>query len=120
MLYSLFRQQWTESGKPLLAFPSGGARGSQIRNPGAFLNGLAAPQFSAIDYAAWARWQVRLGWGARAWEGRPGVGPRWGGFVMGMGGNDAVAQVEDIAVGARPVLRLQGGADDAVGEMPGA
>lgn len=66
MLYSLFRQQWTGSGKALLAFPSGGARGSQIRNPGAFLNGLAAPQFSAIDYAAWARWQVRLGWIIRA------------------------------------------------------
>lgn len=66
MLYSLFRQQWMESGKPLLAFPSGAARGSQIRNPGAFLNGLAAPQFSAIDYAEWARWQVRLGWIIRA------------------------------------------------------
>lgn len=66
MLYSLFRQQWTESGKPWLAFPSGGARGSQIRNPGAFLNGMAAPQFSSIDYAEWARWQVRLGWIIRA------------------------------------------------------
>ncbi|MGY3173114.1 hypothetical protein ACVWYU_002509 [Pseudomonas sp. TE12234] len=66
MLYSLFRQQWAGRGKPLLMFPSGGARGSQIRNPGAFLNGLAAPQFSAIDYAAWARWQVRLGWIIRA------------------------------------------------------
>lgn len=62
MLYSMFRQQWVGGGKPLLAFPSGAARGSQIRNPGAFLNGLAAPQFSAIDYAEWARWQVRLGW----------------------------------------------------------
>jgi predicted Rdx family selenoprotein len=62
MLYSLFRQQWTGIGKPLLAFPSGGARGSQIRNPGAFLNGLAAPQFSSISYEKWARWQVRLGW----------------------------------------------------------
>jgi hypothetical protein len=66
MLYSLFRQQWAKGGKPLLAFPSGGARGSQIRNPGAFLNGLAAPQFSSIEYAAWARWQVRLGWIIRA------------------------------------------------------
>lgn len=62
MLYSLFRQQWVGRGKPLLMFPSGGARGSQIRNPGALLKGLAAPQFSAIDYAAWARCQVRLGW----------------------------------------------------------
>lgn len=66
MLYSMFRQQWAGNGKPLLAFPSGGARGSQIRNPRAFLNGLAAPQFSAIDYAEWARWQVRLGWIIRA------------------------------------------------------
>ncbi len=66
MLYSLFRQQWTGSGKPLLAFPSGAARGSQIRNPGAFLNGLAAPQFSSISYETWARWQVRLGWIIRA------------------------------------------------------
>lgn len=62
MLYSLFRQQWAGGGKPLLAFPSGAARGSQIRNPGAFVNGLAAPQFSSISYESWARWQVRLGW----------------------------------------------------------
>ena len=66
MLYSLFRQQWTGGGKPLLAFPSGAARGNQIRNPGAFLNGLATPQFSSISYEAWARWQVRLGWIIRA------------------------------------------------------
>jgi hypothetical protein len=66
MLYSLFRQQWAGGGKPLLTFPSGGARGSQIRNPRAFLNGLAAPQFSAVNYAEWARWQVRLGWIIRA------------------------------------------------------
>lgn len=66
MLYSLYCQQRTERRKPLLAFPSGAARGSQIRNPGAFLEGLAAPQFSAIEYAEWARWQVRLGWIVRA------------------------------------------------------
>ncbi|MFL1418865.1 hypothetical protein ACI77M_22055 [Pseudomonas fildesensis] len=66
MLYSLFRQQWGGKGKPLLAFPSGGARGDQLRNPGAFVNGLAAPQFSSIDYTTWARWQVRLGWIIRA------------------------------------------------------
>lgn len=66
MLYSLFRQQWTGSRKPLLAFPSGGARGSQIRNSRAFLNGLAAPQFSQVSYEKWARWQVRLGWIIRA------------------------------------------------------
>lgn len=66
MLYSLFRQQWTGSRKPLLAFPSGGARGSQIRNSRAFLNGLVAPQFSQVSYEKWARWQVRLGWIIRA------------------------------------------------------
>ncbi|MEB6588414.1 hypothetical protein MXM82_04580 [Pseudomonas asiatica] len=66
MLYSLFRQQWEGRGKPLLRFPSGGARGDQVRNPGAFLNCLAAPQFSAVEYADWARWQVRLGWIIRA------------------------------------------------------
>lgn len=66
MFYSLFREQWTGGGKPLLSFPSGGARGSQIRNPGAFTNGLAAPQFSSIRYEAWARCQVRLGWIIRA------------------------------------------------------
>lgn len=66
MLYSLFRQQLGGSRKPMLAFPSGAARGSQIRNPGVLFNGLAAPQFSAIDYAEWARSQVRLGWIIRA------------------------------------------------------
>ncbi|WP_397449961.1 hypothetical protein [Pseudomonas sp. NA-150] len=66
MLYSRFRQQWTGTRKPLLAFPSGAARGTQIRNPGKMLGGLAAPQFSAIAYAEWARWQVRLGWIIRA------------------------------------------------------
>lgn len=66
LLYSLFRQQWTGSRKPFLAFPSGGARGSQIRNSRAFLNGLVAPQFSQVSYEKWARWQVRLGWIIRA------------------------------------------------------
>lgn len=66
MLYSLFRQQWAGRGKPLLRFPSGGARGDQVRNPGAFLNSVGAPQFSSIEYAAWARWQVQLGWIIRA------------------------------------------------------
>lgn len=70
MLYSLFRQQWSGGGKPLLAFPSGGARGSQLRNPGAFVNGLAARQFSSISYETWARSQVRLGWIIRELLGR--------------------------------------------------
>lgn len=62
MLYSLFREQWSGRGKPALAFPSGGARGSQLRNPGAFVNGLAARQFSSISYETWAQAQVQLGW----------------------------------------------------------
>ncbi len=65
MLHSLFRQQWS-GGKSVLKFPSGAARGDQIRNPGAFVNGLSAPQFSAITYAEWARCQVQLGWIIRA------------------------------------------------------
>lgn len=70
MLYSLFRQQWSGGGKPLLAFPSGSARGSQLRDPGAFVNGLAARQFSSISYETWARSQVRLGWIIRELLGR--------------------------------------------------
>lgn len=65
MLYSLFRQE-CGVGKQLLAFPSGYARGNQIRNPKAFLNGVAAPRFSTLHYVDWARWQVRLGWIIRA------------------------------------------------------
>lgn len=65
MLYSLFRKQWS-GGESVLMFPSGAARGDQIRNPGAFVNGLPAPQFSAITYAEWARCQVQLGWIIRA------------------------------------------------------
>lgn len=70
MLYSLFCQHRGGKPNPMLAFPSGAARGSQVRNPGVLSNGLAAPQFSAIDYAEWARWQVRLGWVIRAVLGR--------------------------------------------------
>lgn len=61
MLYSLYRQQ-NHSGRPLLKFPSGPARGNQIRNPKDMKNGQASPQFSRITYEEWARWQVRLGW----------------------------------------------------------
>ena len=73
MLYSLFRQQWTQKGKPLLAFPSGAARGSQLRNPGDFIDCISAPQFGANSCEDWAKWQVRLGWIIRAvLEERPG------------------------------------------------
>lgn len=61
MLYSLYRQQ-NNHGRPMSQFPSGAARGNQIRNPGDMPNGLLSPQFSRITYKEWARWQVRLGW----------------------------------------------------------
>tara|TARA_R110001606_G_scaffold278288_2_gene426560 strand:+ start:7374 stop:8852 length:1479 start_codon:yes stop_codon:yes gene_type:complete len=61
MLYSLFCQE-EGIAKGMLVFPSGDARGNQIRNPKAFLNGRPAPLFSAVSYADWARCQVRLGW----------------------------------------------------------
>lgn len=64
MLHSLFRKQYSGP-VSLTAFPSGAARGSQLRNPGA-LGGLPAPQFGNISYAEWARCQVRLGWIIRA------------------------------------------------------
>ena len=61
MLHSMFRQQYTGP-VSLPNFPSGAARGSQLRNAGLFPNGLKAPQFGSIDYHEWARSQVRLGW----------------------------------------------------------
>ncbi|WP_416422366.1 hypothetical protein RAM80_20980 [Pseudomonas sp. App30] len=65
MLHSLFRQQY--SGERFLSpFPSGAARGSQLRNPGALPGGLPAPQFGTLAYEEWARWQLRLGWIIRA------------------------------------------------------
>ncbi|WP_250482554.1 hypothetical protein [Caballeronia sp. GACF5] len=68
MLSAIFRretespQQHVEDG---LLFPSGEARGNQVRNPGELGLGLAAaPQFytGATPKHVWARWQVRTGW----------------------------------------------------------
>jgi hypothetical protein len=61
MLYALYRQ--TASCPAVLDFPSGAARGKQIRNPGDL--GLAkAPQFFSrqVPRQTWARAQVQLGW----------------------------------------------------------
>lgn len=71
MLYAQYRSQ---TGKKLakkhwLAFPSGAARGKQIRNPKGIDSGFAgAPQFfgKAVSCQDWAQWQVRLGWVLRA------------------------------------------------------
>ncbi len=71
MLYAQYRSQ---AGKKLarkhwLAFPSGAARGKQIRNPKGIDSGFAgAPQFfgKAVSCQDWAQWQVRLGWILRA------------------------------------------------------
>lgn len=72
MLYALYRTE-TDAQKavagglpsPGLRFPSGGARGAQVRNP----NGLdkrypSAPQFytTQVSDVSWAQNQVRLGW----------------------------------------------------------
>lgn len=50
-----------------LGFPSGQARGEQIRDPGD-LGFAAAPQFHTrrVPAECWARWQVRAGWIIRA------------------------------------------------------
>ncbi|WP_426088347.1 hypothetical protein [Janthinobacterium sp. PSPC1-1] len=71
MLYAQYRSQ---AGKKLakkhwLAFPSGAARGKQIRNPKGIDSGFAgAPQFfgKAVSCQDWAQWQVKLGWILRA------------------------------------------------------
>lgn len=71
MLYAQYRSQ---AGKKLarkhwLAFPSGAARGKQIRNPKGIDSGFAgAPQFfgRAVSCQDWAQWQVKLGWILRA------------------------------------------------------
>lgn len=70
MLYARFRAQLDaaqDHGFDALRFPSGLARGAQIRNPGSI--GLArAPQFYTpqVSYEDWARWQVKTGWIIRA------------------------------------------------------
>ena len=71
MLYAQYRK----NGQPkvaksrLLAFPSGAARGRQIRNPKRLDPALpGAPQFfgNGVSRQSWAQWQVKLGWILRA------------------------------------------------------
>jgi len=71
MLYAQYRK----NGQPkvaksrLLAFPSGAARGRQIRNPKRLDPSLpGAPQFfgNGVSRQSWAQWQVKLGWILRA------------------------------------------------------
>ena len=69
MLYERFRADAGRAGvrHTPLRFPSGPARGEQIRDPGAL--GLAgAPQFHTrrVPAESWARWQLQAGWIIRA------------------------------------------------------
>lgn len=61
MLYARYREN--AQGRAQLKFPSGAARGKQIRDPGE-LGYAAAPQFftSKVSDHIWARSQVELGW----------------------------------------------------------
>jgi hypothetical protein len=70
-LYEMFRRDSLRDGveRGSLGFPSGSARGRQIRNPGDLgLNYAASPQFhtSQVRREDWARWQLRAGWIIRA------------------------------------------------------
>ncbi|MDR6201877.1 hypothetical protein [Paraburkholderia graminis] len=65
LLHEMFRHETEHEGVKHgpLAFPSGRARGQQIRDPGDL--GLApAPQFYKphVPRYEWARWQLRAGW----------------------------------------------------------
>ncbi|SOE64541.1 hypothetical protein SAMN05446935_2485 [Burkholderia sp. YR290] len=66
MLYEMFRRETGIANEPPVAsrFPSGQARGRQIRNPGDLgLNYAVSPQFyTQISHEDWARWQLRAGW----------------------------------------------------------
>lgn len=61
MLYALYRQSATESS--VLNFPTGAARGDQVRDPGE-LGFAKAPQFftRSVPGERWAQSQVELGW----------------------------------------------------------
>jgi hypothetical protein len=59
MLYALYRK--TATVPSVLAFPSGSARGNQIRNPGKFGYANAPQFFTGITSDEWARYQVMLG-----------------------------------------------------------
>lgn len=61
MLYQLYKNDCV--GESLLDFPSGSAKGSQIRDPGD-LGFNSAPQFytSSVKSYQWAQYQIKLGW----------------------------------------------------------
>jgi len=63
MFYASYCTENNKKPKAYLKFPSGSARGNQIRNPGK-LGYKSAPQFftKAVQREDWARWQVKLGW----------------------------------------------------------
>ncbi|KVC12536.1 hypothetical protein WI69_25070 [Burkholderia diffusa] len=69
MLHELFRHDARRMGMQYdpLGFPSGQARGEQIRDPGE-MGFQAAPQFHTrrVSPECWARWQLRTGWIIRA------------------------------------------------------
>jgi hypothetical protein len=62
MLHAQFRAGYAGVRLPRLVFPSGAARGDQIRDPGAFTGMQKAPQFSRLAYHEWAQAQLQLGW----------------------------------------------------------
>ena len=67
MLFEMFRRETGSVNEPPVAsrFPSGPARGRQIRNPGDLgLNYASSPQFYTpqVRHEDWARWQLRAGW----------------------------------------------------------
>ncbi|GAA4030287.1 hypothetical protein [Actimicrobium antarcticum] len=69
MLYELYRRETATTVKRALKFPTGSARGKQIRNPGEFGGELKmAPTFytRAVSHESWARSSVQLGWIMRA------------------------------------------------------
>ncbi len=69
MLHEMFRCDARSNGiqHDALGFPSGPARGRQMRNPGE-LGFTASPQFykHQVPREEWARWQLRAGWIIRA------------------------------------------------------
>jgi hypothetical protein len=68
MLYEMFRGELGRDGVryDALGFPSGPARGQQVRNP-AGLGLTASPQFyTQVAPEDWARWQPKTGWIIRA------------------------------------------------------
>lgn len=65
MLYQCFLRSQSKKPSPLLNFPSGSARGKQIRNPPGLGHGYhSAPQFytKAVKPHIWAQFQLKLGW----------------------------------------------------------